>query len=57
MNFGLDGAVGTIASGTSAYLAEFAPVVLLIAAIVLVFGVIERLIYLFFDRGRGDDTM
>jgi hypothetical protein len=57
MDFGLDSAVGTIASGTSAYLVEFAPVILLIAALALVFGFIERMIYIFFDRGRDDDNI
>jgi hypothetical protein len=58
MDFGLSGVVMTIASGTSAYLVEFAPVILLIAALALVFGIIERLIYIFFiDKGEGGDNI
>lgn len=53
MDFGLDGAGMMIATSTSAYLVEFAPVILLIAGIVLAFAVIDRLV----DSFRGGDKM
>jgi hypothetical protein len=53
MDFGLTGVAGNIASSTGSYLGEFAPVFLLIAGIVLAFGVIDRLV----DSFRGGDTI
>lgn len=53
MDFGLDGAAVSIASSTTAYLSEFAPVILLVAGIALAVGVVERLIDIF----TGGDTI
>jgi hypothetical protein len=53
MDFGLDGAATQIASSTTTYLVEFAPVIALIAGLALAFGIMERLIDIF----RGNDTM
>jgi len=50
MDFGLDGAAGLIASGTTQYLSEFSGVFLLVGGLVLAFVVIERLVDVFFHR-------
>ena len=53
MDFGLDGVALQIATSTSAYLIEFAPVIILIAGLALAFGIIERLIDIF----KGTDKI
>lgn len=41
--------VATIASGTTGYFAEFMPILVFVAGIVLAFGIMEWLISLFLD--------
>lgn len=53
MDIGINEILDEIVSGATDALATYAPVFLLIAGIVLAFGVIDRLLDFFFP-GRGD---
>lgn len=57
MDFGMDNVGDIIASSTTSYLSEFAPVILLVAGIALAFGVLDRLLERFFPTNidRRDD--
>lgn len=44
--------VGYIASGTTSYFAEFAPILYLMAGILIAFGIMSMLIDLLFFRNR-----
>ena len=56
MNLGLDGVAVSIATSTSSYLGEFAPIILLVAGLVLALTIIERLLGVF-DRHDDRDTL
>jgi len=57
MDIGSAQIVAQLISGAKGALTAYAPVFLLIGGIVLAFGIIERLIYIFFPNVSKDDTM
>ncbi len=57
MDIGANNIVIEIASSTGGYLEIYAPIILLIAGIVLAIAVIERIITSFFGNSQEGDTI
>lgn len=57
MDIGANQIVTQIASSTGGYLEVYAPVILLVAGIVLAIAVIERIITAFFGNSEEGDTI